>query len=688
MFAFRKQSAGIEQLTPAPGATDADEITFTWRDFLDTNLDLIPSQTQEAERYRIQVSGVPDFSSNVHTDSYSDETTYTSPSELYPDGPLYWRVQSRDNTGNLLTWSEVRQVNKVTPAPTLLTPPANQSIAGSLPEFTWSPEYYARSYDIEIYKNVDQPLSSANIVYKDTVPTPAPTPSRASRPAPTDGVRKRDTSGNLAQWSAADNAALRKFTVMPSAAELTSPDDGAGLDNNDVLLSWLPASHTAEYRVQVSTSPTFAGTLVNEVVTPTSYAPTVKFADGTYYWRVLSLNGNGDTIGTSETWTFETPMTSPDLRYTSIAPVRIQDSRPLGPQVGPYGTRWGAGTDRDIQVSNVFGIPADADAVTLNVTVTNTTAPSFLTIYPNGDTRPLASNLNWSAGGTIANAVTVKVGTGGKIRVYNPTGQVDVIIDAVGYYRTAGGAGFTSLAPVRIQDSRPSGPKVGPYSTPWTPGTDRTIHVAGEGGVPADAEAVVVNTTVTNTTQSSFLTVYPNGSTKPLASSINWFPGQTIANAVTVKVGTGGNIRAYSPTGNVDVIMDVVGYFKTGTGYDFHAMSPVRIQDSRSDTKVGPYSTPWSNGTDRSITVAGTSGIPSYAQAVMLNATVTNTTAASFLTVYPNGTTRPLASSLNWAQGWTIPNAITAKVGTSQQIKAYNPTGKVDVIMDANGWYG
>ncbi|MEZ5208527.1 MAG: hypothetical protein R2690_16505 [Acidimicrobiales bacterium] len=148
-------------------------------------------------------------------------------------------------------------------------------------------------------------------------------------------------------------------------------------------------------------------------------------------------------------------------------------------------------------MSNVFGIPADADAVTLNVTVTNTTAPSFLTIYPNGDTRPLASNLNWSAGGTIANAVTVKVGTGGKIRVYNPTGQVDVIIDAVGYYRTAGGAGFTSLAPVRIQDSRPSGPK----STPRRGRRGRiAIHVAGEGGVPADAEAVVVNTTVTNTT--------------------------------------------------------------------------------------------------------------------------------------------------------------------------------------------
>ena len=690
VFAFRKQSAAIEALTPAANATDADEITFTWRDFLDTNLDLDPVQTQEAERYRIQVSGVPDFSSNVHTSDYSDETTYTAPFELYPDGPLYWRVQSRDNTGNLLTWSPTRQVNKVTPAPTLLTPAAGASIAGSLPEFTWTLEPFARSYDIEIYENVDQPLASGNIVYSDNVPTPGAYPEEGLPPG-TYGwrVRKRDTSGNLLQWSAANNSQLRLFTIPPDTAELTSPADGAGVQNNDVLLTWLPATHAAQYRVQVSTSSAFAGTLVNEVVTPTAYAPTVKIPDGHYYWRVLSLDGAGNTIGTSETWTFETPVTSPDLRYTSIAPVRIQDSRPLGPQVGPYGTRWGAGTDREIQVSNVFGIPADADAVTLNVTVTNTTAPSFLTIYPNGDTRPLASNLNWSAGGTIANAVTVKVGTGGKIRVYNPTGQVDVIIDAVGYYRTAGGAGFTSLAPVRIQDSRPSGPKVGPYSTPWTPGTDRTIHVAGEGGVPADAEAVVVNTTVTNTTQSSFLTVYPNGSTKPLASSINWFPGQTIANAVTVKVGTGGNIRAYSPTGNVDVIMDVVGYFKTGTGYDFHAMSPVRIQDSRpSGPKVGPYSTPWSNGTDRTITVAGTSGIPAYAQAVMLNATVTNTTEASFLTVYPAGTTRPLASSLNWAQGWTIPNAITAKVGSSQQIRAYNPTGKVDVIMDANGWYG
>ena len=163
----------------------------------------------------------------------------------------------------------------------------------------------------------------------------------------------------------------------------------------------------------------------------------------------------------------------------------------------------------------------------------------------------------------------------------------------------------------------------------------------------------------------------------------------TIANTVTVKVGTGGRIRAYSPSGNVDVIMDVVGYFKTGDGDEFHAMSPVRIQDSRpSGPEVGPYSTPWGAGTDRTVTVAGANGVQSNAKAVMLNTTVTNTSAASFLTVYPNGTSRPLASSLNWIAGWTIPNAVTAKVGTNNQIKAYNPTGSVDVIMDVNGWYG
>jgi len=73
--------------------------------------------------------------------------------------------------------------------------------------------------------------------------------------------------------------------------------------------------------------------------------------------------------------------------------------------------------------------------VVLNVTVTQTTSYGYLTVSPTGTTRPLVSNLNWSTGTTIPNAVTVKVGTGGSIDLYQSgPGSAHVIVDVAGYY--------------------------------------------------------------------------------------------------------------------------------------------------------------------------------------------------------------------------------------------------------------
>jgi hypothetical protein len=79
-------------------------------------------------------------------------------------------------------------------------------------------------------------------------------------------------------------------------------------------------------------------------------------------------------------------------------------------------------------------IPASATAALLNTTVTGTTATSYLTIYPSGATKPNASSLNWAAGQTLANAVTTRLGTDGKIRVDNQAGSTHVIMDIYGYY--------------------------------------------------------------------------------------------------------------------------------------------------------------------------------------------------------------------------------------------------------------
>lgn len=95
----------------------------------------------------------------------------------------------------------------------------------------------------------------------------------------------------------------------------------------------------------------------------------------------------------------------------------------------------GPGQSISVGVTGVGGVPATGvAAVMLNVTVTQPSAISYLTLYPTGASRPLASNLNFVAGQTVPNAVMAKVGTGGKISIYNAAGSAQVIADVSGWY--------------------------------------------------------------------------------------------------------------------------------------------------------------------------------------------------------------------------------------------------------------
>lgn len=396
----------------------------------------------------------------------------------------------------------------------------------------------------------------------------------------------------------------------------------------------------------------------------------------------ITVAATNDLVSGTQTFTIE--VRSAPHGFQAVAPTRVLDSRSPS-QVGPHSTPWKANAQRDVTFAGVGPIAAHAKAVVLNVTVTTTTADSFLTIWPTGSPRPLVSNLNWTAGLTIANAVTVPVGANGKVSIYNSSGQADVIADVAGYYTQDDGLGFSAFAPVRIQDSRPSS-TVGPYATPWSGGSTRNVVVTG-GPVPAGAQAVMLNVTVTGTSAPSYLSIGPSGQALPVVSSLNWKAGATIANAVTVRVGVGGAISVFNAAGDADVIIDITGFFASDGGHFLHLTEPTRVQDSRPESTVGSYTTPWQAATTRGVTAAVAAPVPPYASSVVTNVTVTSTTAASHLTMWPSGQPKPVASTLNWVAGQTIPNAATVRLGAQGTISVFNSAGSADVIIDLFGYF-
>ncbi len=408
-------------------------------------------------------------------------------------------------------------------------------------------------------------------------------------------------------------------------------------------------------------------------VSPSPLAPLSRRAFPAASRRSSSLNaGVAQTVGLSA-----------NGAYTPLAPTRLLDTRLNGDTLGPSAT---------LNLTVTGGsVPSGATAVALNVTVTNTTDGSYLSVYPTGDARPLLSNLNWGSGQTVPNLVIVPVGTNGQVTFFNDQGRADVVVDLEGYFAPepsgATVGSYVPLAPSRITDTRAASGE--PYSGDTLgPGSSLDIQVAGAGGIPiSGAAAALLNVTVTNTTSASYLTAYPEGSARPLASNLNWVGGETVANRVVVPVNPAtGQIAVYNQLGNADVVIDVDGYFTNGTSAPAGAsllstITPVRILDTRTTGQtLGP-------GASLTKQIAGIGAIPTTATAVVANVTAVDTTAPSYFTVYPGGA-RPLASDLNWSTGEIVANLTVATLGSGGAVSVYNDEGSANLIIDAFSYFG
>ena len=415
-------------------------------------------------------------------------------------------------------------------------------------------------------------------------------------------------------------------------------------------------------------------------------------ADGRL-WYVQ--NARDDTVRAGVAVLSDGP--TPTGEFTALTPARILDTRSglgRGGATGPLG-----GADQiDVQATGRGGVPATGvSAVVLNATVTGPTAASYLSVWPAGHARPWVSNLNYVAGQTVPNLVTVAVGSGGKLSVFNGAGSTNVVFDVLGFYSDSTGpfgARFVPVEPRRVLDTRDG--TGGVSAQPVGSGGSLPFDVARAGTLPdAGVSAVVMNVTVTRPTAAGYLTVHPDGVTAPLASNLNFVPGQSVANLVTVRVSTDGSVRFFNATGTTHVIADIVGYYSdevTSNAGRFVPLTPARVRDTREDPwPIGPGED-WTLPVD----VLGVGGAPpADVGAVVLNVTATDPTAPGYVIVGAEDCQMPGVSSVNFGGGQTVPNQVITPVGvkdyvcsyTDGRIGVYNAAGFVDVIVDLFGYF-
>ena len=252
--------------------------------------------------------------------------------------------------------------------------------------------------------------------------------------------------------------------------------------------------------------------------------------------------------------------TASDGRLTVITPQRLLDTRSAN---AVHTGALVAGEAIDLDVSALAGIPTDAVAAVLNVTVANSTAAGFWTLWPTGGTRPDASNLNVErAGQTIPNQVLGRL-AGGHLSVFSQSGG-DLVVDITGWFTGASAAAtteglFVPVTPTRVLDTR--SPSLSPLGGA-KPKADTIVNVSlAPLGVPTtQIAAVAFNATLTQASSAGFVTASAAGLSRSTASSLNATrAGQTIANHVTVAVTTAG-LALYTQTGG-HLIVDVAGYY-------------------------------------------------------------------------------------------------------------------------------
>lgn len=346
---------------------------------------------------------------------------------------------------------------------------------------------------------------------------------------------------------------------------------------------------------------------------------------------------------------------------TPIAPVRVLDTREPG--LGGSQGKVGAGRTVVLDVGNA--VPSGATDVVLTMTAVDACAGGFITAYGCGQ-RPGTSSINFEVGRTTAGMAIVAL-DGGTVCVFSSS-ATDLVIDVTGSFGS-GGEPFHSIDPTRWIDTRGADVMVPTVTGVQRTGSEIEVPLRGVDGVPVFATAVWLNLTIADAAAATVLLAYPGPcGSPPLASTVNARAGQNAASSALIGIGPTGTICVRTLTGTAHVVLDVAGWFGTGSGgLLYQAQPPTRLLDTR---------------VSLSAPTADEAAVAVETVAV-LNIVSTESSASGFVAVRPCGTSK-ISSLINVSTAENTANvtAVGPGVGDATCVRANVPS---HLVVDQTG---
>lgn len=345
------------------------------------------------------------------------------------------------------------------------------------------------------------------------------------------------------------------------------------------------------------------------------------------------------------------------------------------------------GQETTLKIAGRAGVPADAEAVVINLTGVDPDNVGFATVHPCLVNPPLASSLNFRGDVDSGNELVAELNDDGELCIFN-RGVTDLVVDVVGY--VPNGSRYSAVGPARLLDTRDTGATIdGLFEKGGIrlSGTELELDVGGRGGVSSDATAVVINVTAVKPVDVGYVTVHPCLPDEPTAASLNFEPGVNRGNEIVAQLNSDGKLCLFT-FGSAELVVDVVGQLTSENTYE--PVAPARLYE----TRAAPNGTIDDRQEDEgrlvsggivTVEAAGRAGVPADAKGVVVNATAIRTANRGFLTVWDCTGTMPLAASLNYTTGEIVGNELVVDLNADGKFCVFSSRA-TDLTIDVGGY--